>query len=236
MTAIAKRLEARLKRGGNKEKARLAQRFFRTGPGEYGEGDRFLGYTVPETRLLAREAMGLTREDLAALLESPWHEVRLLALIVLTKQASRLKTAPARSELAQWVLAHRAGINNWDLVDVSIPILIGAVEPSAVWIKTMRGLLASPHLWDRRIAMLTTLGWMRQGTLAPVCTFAAECLHDQEDLMHKATGWMLREAGKRDQALLKQFLDRYRLKMPRTMLRYAIERFSPEERRTYLTK
>ncbi len=236
MTAIAKRLEARLKRGGNKEKARFAQRFFRTGPGEYGEGDQFLGYTVPEIRLLARDAMTLTREDLAALLESPWHEVRLLALIVLTKQANRLKTLSARAELARWVLAHRAGINNWDLVDVSIPTLIGGVEPNVVWRKAMRDLLASPRLWDRRISILTTLGWMRQGVLAPVFTFAAECLRDQEDLMHKATGWMLREAGKWDETLLRQFLDRYRLKMPRTMLRYAIERFSPEERRTYLTK
>ncbi len=236
MTRAAQEWEARLMRGGNTEKARVAQRFFRTGKGEYGEGDVFLGYTVPEVRALAREAMALSRADLASLLTSVWHEVRMLALVVLTKQAARLKRKSERDDLARWVLEHRAGINNWDLVDISIPILIGGVEPTAVWVRRMKTLLRSPRLWDRRIAMLTTFGWMRQGILDPLWEFAAACLRDPEDLMHKATGWMLREGGKRDLDGLKRFLEVHRLKMPRTMLRYAIERFPEKERQRYLAK
>lgn len=236
MTAMARHWEERLVQGGDAARARLAQRFFRTGKGEYGEGDRFLGYTVPEVRRFVRQALDLTRDDLRALLRSPWHEVRQLAILVLTKQAQRLKTDERRNELAQWVLAHRAGFNNWDLIDVSMPTLIGGVAPTKTWRRTIKQLFASTRLWDRRIALLTTFGWMRQGALDPVWEYAALCLDDREDLIQKAAGWMLREAGKRDLDGLRTFLEEYRLRMPRTMLRYAIERFPKLERQRYLVR
>lgn len=233
---MARRWEARLAQGGDAERAQLAQRFFCTGKGEYGEGDRFLGYTVPEVRQFVREALNLTRDDLRVLLRSPWHEVRQLAILVLTKQAQRLKTDKARTELARWVLAHRDGFNNWDLIDVSIPTLVGGVVPSKAWRHVIQQLFASTRLWDRRIALLTTFGWMRQGVLDPVWGYAALCLEDREDLIQKAAGWMLREAGKRDLDGLRTFLEEYRLRMPRTMLRYAIERFPKLERQRYLAR
>lgn len=236
MTIAARHWEERLKQGGDPKRAAAAQRFFRTGKGEYGEGDRFLGYRVPEIRALAREAYSLNRNDIAALLQSPWHEVRFFALVILTKQAARLQAVFDREDLATWVLEHRAGLNNWDLIDVTIPTLVGGVPPTPKWRRSIQKLLDSPNLWDRRIALLTTFGWMRQGHFSSVWEFAAKCLDDREDLIHKASGWMLREAGKRDLDGLKRFLEEYRTRMPRTMLRYAIERFSKDERQRYMLR
>lgn len=227
-------LEAHMVAGTREQKALFTQRFFRTGVGEYGEGDQFLGYTVPETRRLAREHRDLTSDELVALLASPWHEVRLLALVVATEQAKRVKTESEREAWAEWTLTNRAGINNWDLVDVSIPVLLGSVSPTAAWQKRYAALLTSERLWDRRMAILATFGWMRQGECAPTFAYAEQLLEDTEDLMHKAVGWMLREAGKRDEPALRAFLKRYTPVMPRAMLRYSIERFSAEERAAYL--
>lgn len=227
-------LEQQLVAGKNEAKALIAQRFFRTGKGEYGEGDRFLGYTVPKVRHFARGCRDLSRDEIAQLLDSPWHEVRLLALVVLTEQVRKMKVASEREEAAIWVLAHRQGINNWDLVDVSTPILLGGVPPTLSWQKRYRTLLSSPRLWDRRMGMLATFGWMRQGELVPTFVYAEILLCDKEDLMHKAVGWMLREAGKRDEGALKRFLEVHAARMPRTMLRYAIERLPSPERTKYL--
>ncbi len=224
----------RLLAEGNSVRARHAQRFFRTGPGEYGEGDRFLGITVPGLRYLAREAKTLSREALETLLCSPWHEIRLFALIVLTNQARRLKDPVAQAELAAWLFDRRAAINNWDLVDTSIPVIFGGWTPTPAWRRKMDGLLRSKVLWDRRMAMLATFGWMRLGDLEPCFAYAERLLGDREDLMHKAAGWMLREAGKRDVGRLRAFLDAYAAVMPRTMLRYAIERLPEGERKGYL--
>lgn len=233
-TQRTRTLEARMVAGKHEQKAVFAQRFFRTGVGEYGEGDQFLGYTVPETRRLAREYRDLTPDELVALLASSWHEVRLLALVVATEQAKRVKTLAEREAWAEWTLAHREGINNWDLVDVSIPVLLGSVPPTPAWQIRYAALLTSTRLWDRRMAILATFGWMRQGECAPTFRYAERLLEDTQDLMHKAVGWMLREAGKRDESALRAFLQAHTPVMPRTMLRYAIERFSPDERAAYL--
>ncbi len=230
--AWSKRLQAE----GHPIRAQHAQRFFRTGPGEYGEGDRFLGITVPGLRFLAKEAKALSRETLERLLASPWHEIRLFALIILTNQARRLKDPAAQAELAFWLYDRRAAINNWDLVDTSIPVIFGGWVPTAAWKRKMDVLLRSKTLWDRRMAMLATFGWMRLGDLEPCFTYAERLLNDCEDLMHKAAGWMLREAGKRDVARLRMFLDVHAPVMPRTMLRYAIERLPEGERKGYLAR
>ncbi len=224
----------RLLAEANPARARHAQRFFRTGPGEYGEGDRFLGITVPGLRFLAREAKALPREALEGLLASPWHEIRLFALIVLTNQARRLKEPTAQAELADWLFAHRTAINNWDLVDTSIPVIFGGWKPSSAWKRKMDRLLRSKTLWDRRMAMLATFGWMRLGDLDPCFEYAERLLTDREDLMHKAAGWMLREAGKREVGRLRTFLDAHAAVMPRTMLRYALEKLPFAERKRYL--
>ncbi len=230
--AWVKRLQAE----GHPVRAKHAQRFFRTGPGEYGEGDRFLGITVPGLRFLAKEANALSRDALERLLASPWHEIRLFALIILTNQARRLKDPAAQAELAGWLFDRRAAINNWDLVDTSIPVIFGGWKPTPAWKRKMDALLRSKTLWDRRMAMLATFGWMRLGDLEPCFAYAERLLNDREDLMHKAAGWMLREAGKRDVGRLRALLDTHATVMPRTMLRYAIERLPEGERKGYLQR
>lgn len=233
--ALASQWEKRFRDAASPDRAKLLQRFFQTGPGQYGEGDVFLGsYTVPQVRALAREGKDLGLDALAILLDSTYHEVRLFALIVLTERAKELKMQAERLELAEWTLAHREGINNWDLVDTCVPTLIGGVAPTDTWVGKIAKLLASKRLWDRRLAMVATCGWMRQGNLKACFSFAETLLPDTEDLMHKAAGWMLREAGKRDVTQLHWFLEENAAVMPRTMLRYAIERLSPPERARYL--
>jgi 3-methyladenine DNA glycosylase AlkD len=148
----------------------------------------------------------------------------------------RTKAEKEKLKLARWTLAHREALNNWDLVDVSVPILIGGLPPTPEWTKTVRKLLISKRLWDRRIAMVSTLGWMRQGSLDACFLFAEQLLNDQEDLMHKAVGWMLREAGKRDRARLCLFLDHHAGQMPRTALRYALEHLPPSQRAFYMAR
>jgi 3-methyladenine DNA glycosylase AlkD len=217
---------------GNPEMARVALRFFRTGPGEYGEGDRFIGIRVPAVRKLAREFRTLSLEDLQALLDSPLHEARLLALVVMIDQYERGDEA-SREATFRMYLDNTARINNWDLVDVSAPRIVGAHlrEGSRA---VLTRLAKSKSLWERRIAMLATHMFIRGGDTADAFRIARLLLRDEHDLIHKAAGWMLREAGKRDRAALERFLDEHAAVMPRTMLRYAIERFAPAERRRYL--
>lgn len=229
--------EQRLLALSSPERAKGAARFFRQVPGSYGEHDRFLGISVPVLRRLTKEARDLSPDELARLLASSWNEVRLFACLVLVARAKKTKLPKEASSLAEWVLAHREGVNNWNLVDTLIPDTIGRVEPSEAWVKTIEPLLTSPRLWDRRIAMLATLGWMRVFDRTDlVYRFTSHVLKDTEDLMHKAAGWMLREAGKRRPDELRAYLTRYAARMPRTMLRYAIERFSTQERSAWLTQ
>lgn len=224
------KITEQLKALGNKTAAGLAQRFFKTGPGQYGERDVFLGIKVPVLRKLAKEHCDITLDDAVELLQSPLHEVRLLALFIMVLQYERTgnKTAIYRAYLAN---THR--INNWDLVDCSAADLVGArlFERDR---KPLYRLAKSKSLWERRIAIIATLYLIRRNQFDDTLALADLLLNDKEDLMHKAVGWMLREVGKRDLKVEEDFLlPRYK-QMPRTMLRYAIERFPEPKRRAYL--
>lgn len=220
---------------GTPEKATILQGFFKTGPGQYGEGDVFLGVKVPETRQLLRHSDELTESDIHNLLKSKFHEERLLALLILVRRFQRTKEAIIRKGIFDFYLDHSQHINNWDLVDLSAPNIVGA------WLlEQPRGLLyklvQSRNLWQRRTAVVATHAFIRQGQFDDTLKLCQQLLEDKHDLMHKACGWMLREVGKRNQTTLLQFLDQHVPRMPRTMLRYAIERLSPTTRAHYLKR
>ena len=208
------------------------QRFFKTGPGEYGAGDRFRGIRVPVLRQLTRQHADLPRTAVLRLLQSRYHEDRLLALLLLVRRFER-GTAAEQRWIFQAYLRHTRYINNWDLVDLSAPNIVGAWT-AAHGTATLSRLVRSRSLWERRMAMVATLALIRKRRPATTLTLAKRLLADREDLLHKATGWMLREVGKRDLARLQAFLQRHASRMPRTMLRYAIERFPEGERQHYL--
>ena len=219
---------------GSRERATHSLRFFKTGPGEYGEGDRFLGLTVPMLRMLAREHQDLPIKEVTRLLQSPWHEERLLALLILVRQYAR-GTPATRAAIHRLYLKNTKHINNWDLVDSSAECIVGAHLAHRD-----RSLLArlarSNDLWERRIAIIATFHFIKRGEFRPTFNIAQLLLDDEHDLIHKATGWMLREVGQRDRKAELKFLDRYSHRMPRTMLRYAIERFPPQKRREWLAR
>ena len=214
-------------------RARTLLRFFKSGPGEYGEGDRMLGLTLPQVRALAAACGGMPLPEIERLLQSRWHEVRLLGLIILTWQYPRAD-AESQQRIYRLYLRRTDRINNWDLVDASAPQIVGAHLASRSR-APLRKLARSRNLWERRIAIVATLYFIRHDEFGDTLEIARMLLHDDHDLIHKATGWMLREVGKRDERALRRFLDRHAGAMPRTMLRYAIERFSPGIRRRYMT-
>jgi 3-methyladenine DNA glycosylase AlkD len=219
---------------GNPSDAVFLQRFFKTGPGEYGAGDRFRGIRVPVLRRLAREHRDLPFADTVRLLREGLHEDRLLALLLLIHQFENNNEARQRFVFETY-LKHTRYVNNWDLVDLSAPNIVGAWT-LAHGTTILQRLVRSPLLWERRIAIVATFCHIRERRFAPTLSLAKQLLADPEDLMHKATGWMLREVGKRDQETLTRFLDRHAGRMPRTMLRYAIERMTESERRKYMEK
>jgi 3-methyladenine DNA glycosylase AlkD len=225
-------IKAALRQAARPGDAEFLLGFFKTAPGQYGEGDVFIGVRVPATRKLAKMSDALSRGDVLALLRSKFHEERLLALIILVRRFER-GTPEAREEIFKTYLRERKWINNWDLVDVSAPKIVGAwlLDKSR---EVLYGLAASKVLWDRRIAVLSTLAFIRKGEHADTVRLCEGMLGEKQDLMHKACGWMLREMGKTNQAVLVKFLEAYAAKMPRTMLRYAIERFPAGERQKYL--
>lgn len=212
--------------------ARALQWFFKTGPGEYGEGDVFIGVKVPGIRAVARQYRAMPLRTVSALLASRIHEERLLALLGLVDQFQR--TDPARrGGLYRFYLAHTARINNWDLVDLSAPGIVGGWlfdRPRA----QLDRLARSRSLWERRIAIVATLTFIRAGQFGDTLRIADRLATDPHDLIHKATGWMLREVGKRDQAVLEAYLRPRCRTLPRTTLRYAIERFPEPLRQKYL--
>jgi 3-methyladenine DNA glycosylase AlkD len=221
-----------LRGSADAQDAAFLLRYFKTGPGEYGEGDRFLGVRVPQVRRLSRACRDLPHGRVIELLRSPWHEERLLALLIFVEQYRR-GTSARRAAIHRAYLANTSRINNWDLVDLSAGHIVGAhIAPDRIG--RLERLAGSPSLWERRIAIMATSHHIRRGVFAPALRIAALLLDDPEDLIHKAVGWMLREVGKRDRAAEEAFLaGRYR-SMPRTMLRYAIERFPEPRRRRYL--
>ena len=225
-------IRTRLRRRANADRVATLQRFFKTGPGEYAEGDVFIGDTVPDLRAVCRESRDAGIPVILELLASPVHEERLLALMLMV-EAFKRGTDPTRRELYRLYLANTRFINNWDLVDSSAAQIVGA------WLFTrsrapLRRLARSRSLWERRIAIIATHFFIRRDEVDETFRIADLLLTDDHDLIHKAAGWMLREAGKRNPAAERDFLSTRYGRMPRTMLRYAIERFPEAERRRYL--
>lgn len=214
------------------EKKAILQSFFKTGPGQYGEGDVFLGVTVPAQRKVAKAHRDAGEKVIKHLLDSKIHEHRLTALLILVEQFERGDIA-TRKRTVDLYLANIHRVNNWDLVDLSAPKILGA------WLldkddSLLDKLARSNLLWERRIAMVATYAFIREGRFAPTLRLAKILLADDHDLMHKAVGWMLREVGKRDEHVLRGFLDEHTRQMPRTMLRYAIERLDEKSRKKYM--
>jgi len=212
--------------------AAILQRFFKTGPGEYGEGDRFRCLRVPVLRKLAKKYGDLSLAAAVSLLQSAFHEDRLLALLILI-QRYYPGDAALRDEIHHLYLKYRGLVNNWDLVDASAPHLLGHYLRDRLK-DTLTRLAASRVLWDRRMAVIATFDFIRPGEFNETLRVARLLLGDPEDLIHKAVGWMLREVGKREVAVSETFLQAHYRQMPRTMLRYAIERFPEARRQAYL--
>lgn len=211
-------------------------RFFKAFPGGYGEGDQFLGITVPVIRRVAKEYRGATIGEINSLLDSPWHEVRLVGGIIMAEQYKRAKKDETlRQALYDLYLRRTDAMNNWDLVDLSCRDVVGQYlldHPDQR--VTLQTLAKSSNIWERRIAMVSTWQFIRMDQLDETFQVATVLLGDKHDLIHKAVGWMLREAGKKDEARLKQYLTDHIRQLPRTSLRYAIERLSPDERAHFM--
>jgi 3-methyladenine DNA glycosylase AlkD len=222
----------RLEELADKEKAQVLQRFFKTGPGEYGEGDVFLGIKVPELRRLSKEYEGITLKEAKQLLRSSIHEQRLLALLILIRNFSKGDVG-ARKRIYELYLWNTQYINNWDLVDVSAEHVVGAYLMDRNK-KQLYRLAKSDSLWERRISVLSTFHYVKHNEFSETLKISKMLLSDEEDLIHKAVGWMLREVGKRHLPTEEKFLRAHYKMMPRTMLRYAIERFPEPKRQRYL--
>lgn len=228
----AQEIRDRLQALGDPQRAQVLRRFFKTGPGEYGEGDIFVGIRVPYIRKLAKEFSSLPLPESILLLQSPIHEARLLALFILIRIYTR-GDDPVREQVYRAYLENTRFINNWDLVDASAEHIIGA----HLWNggrQKISALSMSTLLWERRISMMATFHFIKRGEFADTLHIAELLLRDREDLIHKAVGWMLREIGKRDQSAEEAFLRTHYGTMPRTMLRYAVEKFPETLRQQYL--
>lgn len=215
----------------NEEKILVLPRFFKTGKGEYGEGDKFIGVTVPDTRKTAKKFKDISFDVIEMLLESEWHECRLCALLILVEKYSK-----APDEIMEFYLSHTDGINNWDLVDLSAPYILGDYLKDKTNRKILYDFADSSVLWKQRIAVVSTLMLIRNNQFDDTIRLAEILLHTKHDLMQKAIGWMLREVGKRNQDILVAFLEKHKKEMPRTMLRYAIEKFPEHQRKYFMQK
>jgi 3-methyladenine DNA glycosylase AlkD len=231
-TEVQKEIQALANRG----RAHDLQKFFQTAPGQYGEGDVFLGLTVPQVRSIAREYKGISLREIEVLIRSEFHEVRLCGLVILTLQYKATKEREEKKKLFDlYMKSMTAGyINNWDLVDVTAPIigefLIDVEDPYIL----LNKLAKSKSLWQRRVSIVFTFAFIRAGDIEPTFLMAEKLLGDKHDLIHKAVGWALREAGKLNGKELRGFLSNHSHEMPRTMLRYSIEKFSERERKQWL--
>jgi 3-methyladenine DNA glycosylase AlkD len=229
---IVQQILSRMKGLGDAQRARDLQRFFKTGPGEYGEGDVFAGLRVPEIRKLAKEYQSVSLSTAVHLLHSPIHEARLLVLLIMVR-AFRQGDALLREKIYRVYLQNTRFINSWDLVDLSADHIVGA-HLMFLSRDPLRSLAVSNLIWERRIAIMATFHFIKKGEFSETLQIAQLLLKDKEDLIHKAVGWMLRELGKRDQKTEESFLKVNYKTMPRTMLRYAIEKFPEELRQGYL--
>ena len=228
MKQLTKTITNKLQALSDAEKREIFPKFFKAGKGEYGEGDRFLGVTVPNIRAIAKLHKDISIEEIRELIRSEWHEVRLCALIIMVEK-SKKKDEALRKELFNLYLSQTKRINNWDLVDLSCRFIIGEylLDKSR---DILYQLAQSSLLWDNRIAIVSTYAFIRKGQLEDTYALSDLMMQHPHDLMHKAIGWMLREAGKRNPERLYDYVMSHRADMPRTMLRYAIEKFSPKER------
>jgi len=235
MTAADASIE--LKKFASPEKAKASAWFFKTGPGQYGEGDKFLGVTVPEQRKIAKQFHDLPLLEVEKLIISPWHEERLTGVFILVYQFQHGDRSN-KKEIYDFYLSHTANINNWDLVDSSAGYIVGSwLENSPNKMKILTNLAKSDLLWDRRIAMIATFYYIAQGRAEEALAIVEILKNDSHDLIQKAVGWMLREIGKRvNQQILLDFLDQNADTLPRTTLRYAIEHFDAQTRQHYLKK
>lgn len=218
----------------NPEKAKILSGFFKTGKGQYGEGDIFLGLTVPQNREIAKKYYNASLETILELLQSPYHEFRASALFALVLQFKKNKDKSTRHEIVDFYLSQTRYINNWDLVDLSCEYILGEYllnHPHDI----LFTLSDSSNMWEQRIAIVSTLTFIRNNQFKTTLILAEKYLSHTHDLIHKATGWMLREVGKRDIETLKNFLNTHVQNMPRTTLRYAIEKLTQEERLKYLS-
>ena len=232
MTAII--IKQKLNSLGNAQKAEKAKYFFKTGKGQYGEGDTFIGTTVPENRAVAKEHKNLSFDELKILLNDNIHECRLCALLILVEQF-KTKDNNKRKQVYDFYLSQTNNINNWDLVDLSCYFIVGQ------WLldkdrAPLYQLAESTNLWEQRIAIVSTIAFIRNNDFEDTLKLTEKLMNHEHDLIHKACGWMLREMGKRDEAVLTNFLDTYSKQMPRTMLRYAIEKLTKEQRTHYMIK
>ncbi len=228
-------LQKKIKSFANPTKAQLLQRFFKTGKGEYGEGDVFLGIVVPLQREISKGFVDLALIDLQKLIKSKIHEERMITLFILIKKYSKAKEELEKQKYFDFYLKNTKYINNWDLVDLSAPNIVGdyLIDKSR---KVLYELVKSKSLWERRIAVLATFTFVRNKDFKDALKIAQILLDDKHDLIHKAVGWMLREIGKRDIAILEDFLQDKHKTMPRTMLRYAIEKMEEKKRKAYLVR
>jgi len=232
----AKDVRRELERIADAKQAAILSKFFKTGKGEYGEGDVFIGVKVPAQRSVALQSLALPKEEITLLLDDPVHECRLTGALILVAQYHR-GDEKTRERLCRFYLSRLRGINNWDLVDLSAPKILGEhllVKPGDR--KILYRLVKSRNLWERRVAVLATYPSIKRGDFTDILALSKLLLNDDHDLMHKAVGWMLREAGKVNLEAEETFLKRHYRDMPRTMLRYAIEKFPKKKRDYYMGK
>ena len=229
---IAHKIRTNLEKLSDKQRAKVLQRFFKMGPGEYGEGDMFLGIRVTELRKLAKEYQDITTKEVEQLLKSAIHEERLLALLILVRTYSRGDEC-AKKKIYELYLKNTKAVNNWDLVDGSAEHIVGAflMDKSK---RPLYRLAKSKNLWERRISIMSTFHFIKRDEFSETLKISGMLISDEEDLIHKAVGWMLREVGKRRLQTEERFLRDHYKEMPRTMLRYAIERFPEPKRQRYL--
>ncbi|MES2801973.1 MAG: DNA alkylation repair protein [Bdellovibrionota bacterium] len=225
-----------LRKIANPRRVKALLYFYKTGPGQYGEGDRFIGVDVPSNRAIAMKFLTISSNDISQLLHSPIHEDRALGLHILVENYRRTKDLKNKKAIVSLYLKHKKFVNNWDLVDMSAHKIVGNYCHLIKDVSILEKLSQSKAHWDKRIAMVGTFALIREQDLDLTFKLAQKFLTEKEDLMHKACGWMIREAGKRDQKRLLTFIERHGKKMPRMMLRYAIEKLAPDHRKNILLK
>lgn len=217
--------------------AAVQLRFFKTGKGQYGEGDRFLGVTLPQTRRVVKEFFACADwKDLENLFASKWHEARACAVLISVEKFEKAQTERERKEIFDFYVAHLPRANNWDLIDISAYKIIGAFLADKKDRSILFVLAQSENLWEQRASIVSTMYLVKRGEFGPTLKLAEQFFTHEHDLMHKATGWLLREVGKKDERILRKFLGKHAARMPRTMLRYSIEKLTPEQKKFYMGK